>query len=111
MKGRIDIIEKTKVAKLSQRDRSFLLRILRHRRIFLVFSYIGIAVAVFLLTVYIVFFDSMNGTRIALIIMILLKARANLKLYKAANILRKLSAGAIIKHREYTDMQLEFEVK
>ena len=106
MRSGIENMGKTTAAKLSKREQSFLLRVLKNRKMFLAFSYIGIVVAVFLLTLYMVFLDNMNGTRFALIIMILLKARANLKLYKAANILRKLSAGAIIKHREITEIQL-----
>jgi len=91
MRSGIEIIKKTTVAKLSKREQSFLIRVLRNRKMFLVFSYIGIVAAVFLLTVYIVFLGNMNGTRVALIIMILLKARANLKLYKVSKIFQKIN--------------------
>lgn len=75
---------------LTAGEQSFLRRILRNRKFFLIFSYTGIGIAIFLLILYMIFLRNMNGTRFALIILILLLARANLRLYKASTIFQKL---------------------
>lgn len=78
------------VAKLTKSEQSFLKRILKNRKMFLIFSYAGIGIAGILLMLYTIFLGNMNGNRFALIILILLQSWANLKLFKVANILQKI---------------------
>lgn len=76
---------------LTKGELSFFHRVLRNRKLFRVFSFVGIGVAVFLVILYTVVLNNMNGTRFALLILILLQAWANLKLFKAATIIQKLN--------------------
>ena len=83
---------------MTEADRRFAERAIRRRRLFLTLSWIGIAVAV-LLTVYYAHSRYQDpqfhlGVRVALVVLILLNARQNLRQYKLATLLAAARAGS-----------------
>lgn len=76
---------------LDDRERAYFRRQTRNPRLFLLFTGIGIAAAVGLSIAYAVRGD-LDGTRFALIVLILLQSRSNLKQWKSARLLLKLVA-------------------
>ncbi len=81
--GSLDSIEP-----LTERERSFLERQLRSTRRYAVFTAVDLLVALALTGWW--FFDGFGGTRFALIVLVLLHARANLKQHKDAKVMAKL---------------------
>ena len=75
-------------AQLSERERSFLERQLRATRRYAFFTAVDLCVAVGL-SVWAVL-EGATGTRLALIVLVLLHARANLKQHKDAIVMAKL---------------------
>ncbi len=75
-------------AQLTERERSFLERQLRSTQRYAVFTAVGLLVAVALTVWWIL--DGFGGTRFALIMLVLLHARANLKQHKDAKLMAKL---------------------
>ncbi len=73
---------------LTDRERSFLARQLRSTRRYVVFTAVDLLVAVALTAWWL--FDGLGGTRFALIVLVLLHARANLKQHKDALLMAKL---------------------
>ncbi len=73
---------------LTDRERSFLERQLRSTRRYAVFTVVDLLVAAGLTTWWL--FDGFGGTRFALIVLVLLHARANLKQHKDAKLMAKL---------------------
>ncbi len=82
--GPLDPIE----AQLTERERSFLERQLRSTRRYAVLTAVDLLVAA-ALTGWCLF-DGLEGTRFALIVLVLLHARANLKQHKDAKLMAKL---------------------
>ena len=82
--GPIDPIE----APLTEQERSFLERQLRSTRRYAVFTAVDLLVATALTTWWL--FDGLGGTRLALIVLVLFYARANLKQHKDALLMAKL---------------------
>ncbi len=85
--GSLDPIE----AQLTERERSFLERQLRSTRRYAIFTAVDLLVAAALSAWWLL--DGLGGTRFALIVLVLLHARANLKQHKDAKLLAKLSRG------------------
>ena len=73
---------------LTDSERSFLERQLRSTRRYAVFTGVDLVVAAALTTWWL--FDGFGGTRFALIVLVLLHARANLKQHKDAKLMAKL---------------------
>ena len=73
---------------LTVQERSFLERQLRSTQRYAVFTAVDLIVAVALTAWWI--FDGFGGTRFALIMLVLLHARANLKQHKDAKLMAKL---------------------
>jgi len=73
---------------LTDPERSFLARQLRSTQRYAVFTVVDLVVAT-ALTIWWVF-DGFSGTRFALIVLVLLHARANLKQHKDAKLMAKL---------------------
>jgi hypothetical protein len=73
---------------LTDRERSFLERQLRSTRRYAVFTVVDLVVAAGLTTWWL--FDGFGGTRFALIVLVLLHARANLKQHKDTKLMAKL---------------------
>ncbi len=82
--GPLDAIE----AQLTERERSFLERQLRSTRRYAVFTAVDLLAAAALTAWWL--FDGLGGTRFALIVLVLLHARANLKQHKDALLMAKL---------------------
>ncbi len=82
--GPLDPIE----AQLTERERSFLERQLRSTGRYAVFTAVDLLVAAALTVWWL--FDGLGGTRFALIVLVLLHARANLKQHKDALLMAKL---------------------
>ena len=80
------------IANLNDEERRFLARQLRNERWYLYFSGVGILVAL-IFTVLSLWRGNFDGRSFAIIILILLMARANLKQHKDARLLRKLTGG------------------
>ncbi len=74
---------------LTDRERSFLERQLRSTRRYAVFTAVDLLVAVAITAWW--FFDGFGATRFALIVLVLLHARANLKQHKDAVVMAKLN--------------------
>ncbi len=77
---------------LTDRERSFLERQLRSTRRYAIFTVVDLVVAAGLTTWWL--FDGFGGTRFALIVLVLLHARANLKQHKDAKLMAKLLPSA-----------------
>ena len=75
---------------LTDSERSFLERQLRSTQRYAVFTVVDLVVAAVLTTWWL--FDGFGGTRFALIVLVLLHARANLKQHKDAKLMAKLLA-------------------
>ena len=75
-------------AQLSEKDRAFLERQLRSTRRYAIFTAVDLVVALALTAWW--FFDGFGGTRFALIVLVLLHSRANLKQHKDAVLMAKL---------------------
>ena len=75
-------------AQLTERERSFLDRQLRSTQRYAVLTAVDLVVAVGLTAWSL--FDGLGGTRFALIVLVLLHARANLKQHKDAKLMAKL---------------------
>ncbi len=73
---------------LTEQERSFLERQLRSTQRYAVFTAVDLLVALALTTWWL--FDGFGGTRFALIVLVLLHARANLKQHKDAKLMAKL---------------------
>jgi hypothetical protein len=73
---------------LTDSERSFLERQLRNTQRYLVFTAVDLAVSVGLAIWWVL--DGFGGTRFALIVLVLLHARANLKQHKGAKLMAKL---------------------
>ena len=73
---------------LTDSERSFLERQLRSTRRYAVFTVVDLIVAVALTSWWL--FNGFGGTRFALIVLVLLHARANLKQHKDAKLMAKL---------------------
>ena len=73
---------------LTDSERSFLERQLRSTQRYLVFTAVDLAVAAGLAIWWVL--DGFGGTRFALIVLVLLHARANLKQHKDAKLMAKL---------------------
>ncbi|MEE9169861.1 MAG: hypothetical protein V3U73_08835 [bacterium] len=73
---------------LTPKEEKFLARQIRNVKNYLYFSIAGIAAAVGLLA-YSILTNTLNGTKFALIIVLLLAARGNLKQHKDARLLIK----------------------
>lgn len=76
---------------LTAKERAFMQRLLRFRKFYFAVTWVGITVACLLLLAYLFWFNNMNGTRFALVILILLQSWGNLRLYKAASIIHKIN--------------------
>ena len=83
---------------MTEADRRFVDRAIRRRRLFLALSWIGIAVAVALTAYYAHrrYLDPQFplGARVALVVLILLNARQNLRQYKFATLLAAARAAS-----------------
>ena len=77
---------------LTDSERAFLERQLRSTRRYAVFTVVDLIVAVALTSWWL--FDGFGGTRFALIVLVLLHARANLKQHKDAKLMAKLLPSA-----------------
>ncbi len=75
-------------AQLTEKERVFLERQLRSTRRYAIFTAVDLVVALALTTWW--FFDGFGGTRFALIVLVLLHSRANLKQHKDAVLMAKL---------------------
>ena len=84
LNSRLDAI----APQLTDPERSFLARQLRSTRRYAVFTVVDLVVAAALTTWWL--FDGFGGTRFALIVLVLLHARANLKQHKDAKLMAKL---------------------
>lgn len=84
---------------LLAKERKFLARQIRYRKAFLVFCWAGL-IASLILLVHHAFKGNMDGKTGALILLILLQSRANLKQYKDAGLLEKFSRGVAIEVEE-----------
>ena len=73
---------------LTEQERSFLERQLRSTQRYAVFTAVDLVVALALALWSV--FDGLGGTRFALIVLVLLHARANLKQHKDAKLMAKL---------------------
>ena len=82
--GPLDSIE----PQLTEQERSFLERQLRSTRRYTLFMAVDLVVAALLCVWWV--FDGFGGTRFALIVLVLLHARANLKQHKDALLMAKL---------------------
>jgi hypothetical protein len=81
-------------AELTGPERAFLARALRRRRVFLVLSVLGVAIAIGL-GVYYTWRKLHDpafavGARMVIVVLVLLNARQNLRQYRFASILEKL---------------------
>lgn len=80
-------------------DRRFVERAIRRRRLFLALSWVGVAVAVSLSAYYAHrrYQDPHFplGARVALVVLILLNARQNLRQYKFATLLAAVRSGSV----------------
>ena len=81
-------------SELSASEMRFLRRQIRNRQNYLYFSVAGVVAALSLAIYYFVSYGAIDGARFALIVMILLGARGNLKQHKDAYLLNKLSGGS-----------------
>ena len=83
--------------RITEADRRFAERAIRRRRLFLALSWIGIVVAALLAGYYAhrryTDPDFPLGVRMALVVLILLNARQNLRQYKFATVLAALGRG------------------
>ena len=81
-------------AALTETERAFVARALRRRRLFLILSVVGVAIAVSLAVYYT--WRKLHdpafeiGARMVIIVLILLNSRQNLRQYKFAGILTKI---------------------
>ena len=87
MSAALDAVDRAE-ADLTERERAFLARQLRSTQRYAVFTAVDLVVALALTAWW--FFDGFGGTRFALIVLVLLHARANLKQHKDAVLLAKL---------------------
>ena len=94
-------------AQLTERERSFLERQLRSTQRYAVFTAVDLLVAAGLTAWSL--FDGLGGTRFALIVLVLLHARANLKQHKDALLMAKLQRLSESNAREPGDTVIDYE--
>lgn len=82
---------------LTDAEGKFLVRAAKRKSLFLLSSIATVVVAVSFLVYHSLIAKDLNGTRFALIIILLLSGRTYLRLYKSAVIFSKLNAGRDIK--------------
>jgi len=87
MSSTTDALDPTAL-RLTEQERSFLERQLRSTQRYAVFTVVDLLVAVGLTVWWVL--DGFGGTRFALIMLVLLHARANLKQHKDAKLMAKL---------------------
>lgn len=82
---------------LTNEEEKFLVRAARRKGLFLLSSIATVVVAVSFLVYHALIAKDLNGTRFAVIIILLLSGRTYLRLYKSAVIFSKLNAGRDLK--------------
>jgi hypothetical protein len=82
---------------LTDGEGKFLVRAAKRKNLFLLSSIATVVVAVSFLVYHSLIAKDLNGTRFALIIILLLSGRTYLRLYKSAVIFSKLNAGRDMK--------------
>jgi hypothetical protein len=81
---------------LTEKEKTFLVRTAKRKKLFLISSLATVAVAASFLVYHGLVVRDMNGLRFAVIIILLLSGRTYLRLYKSAVIFSKLNPGPVI---------------
>lgn len=82
---------------LTETEKNYLTRVAKRKNLFLMSSIATVVVAVSFLLYHTLIAKDLNGTRFAVIIILLLSSRTYLRLYKSAVIFGKLIPSSVMK--------------
>jgi hypothetical protein len=77
---------------LTDKEKSFFMRSVRRKNLFLTFSILSVVVALFFLVYHGLIIKDLNALRLVVVLLLLLSGRSHLRQYKSALIFSKLKS-------------------